>query len=198
MVINNGTHFLAEIRHALDLLQIRYRTIPGYSSLTDREWEGHSGVILTGGAVHVYEPAQLAEVPVDETLLDHDAAPILGICLGHQLIAHHYGAEIAPLPHPVDQEETVVLRRSDGLFHDVPDRFQGRVAHDDAVVTLPQPLLQLASSRFGEYEAIRHHSHPIYGLQFHPEASGRHGLTILRNFAALCGETVSLPLNRLQ
>ncbi len=70
------------------------------------------------------------------------------------------------------------------------------MAHDDAVTTLPQPLLELASSRFGEYEAIRHRNRLIYGLQFHPEASGRHGLAILRNLAVLCGEPVPHPLNR--
>jgi GMP synthase (glutamine-hydrolysing) len=189
MIVNNGTHFLAEIREALEQLQVECEMIPGYGSLTDTSWQDYSGVILTGGEIHVNRPEQLAGVAVDEALLGGALAPILGICLGHQLIAHHYGAEIAPLPHPVDQDETVEVDRPDVLFNDVPSQFRARVAHDDAVVTLPKPLVQLASSRFGKYEAIRHHSRLIFGVQFHPEASGRHGLSILSNFAALCGET---------
>jgi GMP synthase (glutamine-hydrolysing) len=62
------------------------------------------------------------------------------------------------------------------------------VAHDDAVTTLPVPLVRLARSRFSEYEAIRHPTRLVYGLQFHPEASGDTGLTILGNFVRLCSD----------
>lgn len=189
MVVNNETHFLAELRAALEALEVRYTLISASRGPTDAQLCTTSGVILTGGDVHVYEPDQLARVSVDETILDSAATPILGICLGHQLIAHHYGSRVAPLPSPVDQEETVVVRGTDPLFHGVPRRFRARVAHDDTVTTLSEPLVQLASSRLGRYEAIRHRDQPIYGLQFHPEASGEHGLTILRNFVGMTTES---------
>jgi GMP synthase-like glutamine amidotransferase len=186
-VVNNGTHFLAEMRGALDRLVLEYEVTSGYREITPAVLGSYSGVILTGGEVHVYEPERLAEVALDEQVLATDI-PVLGICLGHQLIAHHYGAEVTPLPHPVDQEEIVELvGGNDPLFVGLPSHILARVAHDDAVTTLPNPLVRLARSRRGENEAIRHRSRPVYGLQFHPEASGEAGLTILNNFATLCG-----------
>jgi len=47
--------------------------------------------------VYIYEPQQLAAVTFDEQILTLAKTPILGICLGHQLIAHHYGATIEAL-----------------------------------------------------------------------------------------------------
>lgn len=185
-VVNNGTHFLRELGEALEALGITYGVVSGCGSLGLDELAPGAGIILTGGEVHVYEPEHLAEVAVDEAVLSWEKVPILGICLGHQLIAHHYGAEVTPLPQPVDQYEVIRVRKPDPLFEDLPRRFRVRVAHDDTVTSLPEPLVQLASSRLGRYEAIRHVDRPIYGLQFHPEASGREGLTILSNFARLC------------
>jgi GMP synthase-like glutamine amidotransferase len=57
-----------------------------------------------------------------------------------------------------------------------------------AGVTLAAPLVRLARSRLGEYEAIRHQGRFVYGLQFHPEASGEAGLAILGNFVGLCSD----------
>jgi GMP synthase-like glutamine amidotransferase len=48
----------------------------------------------------------------------------------------------------------------------------------------------LAWSGIGDYEAIRHETRPVYGLQFHPEASGDAGMAILRNFVGLCAKPV--------
>jgi GMP synthase (glutamine-hydrolysing) len=143
-------------------------------------------VILTGGDVHVYEPWELAAAALDEQILTLVTTPILGICLGHQLIAHHWGATIEALRTPIDRREVVEIVGDDPLFAGLAPRIAVRVAHDDAVTALPVPLVRLARSRFSEYEAIRHPTRLVYGLQFHPEASGDTGLTILGNFARLC------------
>jgi GMP synthase (glutamine-hydrolysing) len=188
IVVNNGTHFLAEMQSALARLDVEYDLVPGYELLTADVLISYSGVILTGGDVHVYEPTGLVAAALDEQILTLVATPILGICLGHQLIAHHWGATIEALPAPIDRHEVVEIVRDDLLFAGLAPRIGVRVAHDDAVTTLPVPLVRLARSRFSEYEAIRHPTRLVYGLQFHPEASGDTGLTILGNFVRLCSD----------
>ena len=198
-VVNNGTHFLAEMQHALDVIGVDYELIDGGSRvLLPSRLGAYSGIILTGGDVHVYRAEQLAAVRVDTRILELTTVPVLGICLGHQLVAHHYGASIQPLSRPVDQDETIEIVRADAIFAGLPGRFRARVAHDDAVVGLASPLVRLARSAIAEYEAIRHRDRPVYGLQFHPEASGASGLTILENFIGLCQQaTTKQPGSRL-
>jgi GMP synthase (glutamine-hydrolysing) len=188
IVVNNGTHFLAEMHRALVTLGIDHERISGYESLTVDSLRSYSGAILTGGEVHVYVAEQLASVAVDAQVLALAEVPVLGICLGHQLIADHFGAEVEPLPNGVDTEVSIEIVRADPLFAGLPSQFVARVAHDDAVTALPTPLVALARSTIGEFEAIRHRERPIYGLQFHPEASGDAGMTILNNFARICDE----------
>ena len=185
-VVNNGTHFLAELESALDVVGIDYELIDGGSSVPPSRLAAYSGIILSGGDVHVYDAEQLAAVRVDTRVLELTTVPVLGICLGHQLVAHHYGALIQPLLRPIDQDETIEIVRADALFAGLSGRFRARVAHDDAVVGLTSPLLGLARSAIGEFEAIRHCDRLVYGLQFHPEASGAPGLAILENFVGLC------------
>lgn len=186
IVVNNGTHFLTELENALARLEIEYDLVPAYESLAADALASFSGVILTGGDVHVGEPDELAAVALDEQVLALADTPVLGICLGHQLIAHHYGATIEALPSPVDGQEHVEIVGNDALFAGLSHHLEVRVAHDDAVTTLTAPLIRLARSTVGEYEAIRHQTRLLYGIQFHPEASGEPGMTILRNFARLC------------
>ena len=188
IVVNNGTHFLAEMQSALARLDVEYDLVPGYESLTPDMLASFSGVILTGGDVHVHVPRDLAATALDEQILTLGTTPILGICLGHQLVAHHWGATIEALRTPVDRHEVVEIVRDDPLFAGLAPRIAVRMAHDDAVTTLPAPLVRLARSRFSEYEAIRHEERLVYGLQFHPEASGDTGLTILGNFVRLCSD----------
>jgi GMP synthase-like glutamine amidotransferase len=185
-VVNNGTHFLAEMRHALDVIGVDYELLSGGSRVSPSTLRAYAGIILSGGDVHVYEPEELATVRVDPQVIELATVPVLGICLGHQLIAHHFGAPIQPLLRPVDREELMEIVRPDALFSGLSERFLARVAHDDAVVGLAGPLVRLARSPIGDYEAIRHRDQLVYGLQFHPEASGAAGLTLLQNFVGLC------------
>ncbi len=186
IVVNNGTHFLDEMQTALARLDIAYELVAGYESLTPEMLSSYSGGILTGGDVHVFNPQALAVVALDEQILNRAGTPLLGICLGHQLIAHHYRGTVEPLPAPVDQQELVQVVVDDPLFAGLPTTLTVRVAHNDAVTKVAPPLIRLARSEIGDYEAIRHETLPLYGLQFHPEASGETGMAILRNFAELC------------
>lgn len=99
LVIDNGTHYLDQLQRALRLLGVRFRLCPGDGLLSDLELDEAGGTILTGGEVHVYEADQLV---LSCQLIERAPVPILGLCLGSQLIAHVFDGTIEALPAPVD------------------------------------------------------------------------------------------------
>jgi GMP synthase (glutamine-hydrolysing) len=193
LVVNNGTHYLAEIQRALRLSGVRFRLLRGDLPSKDLALQGAGGIILTGGEVHVYEPDQLDQVALSCELIKSAPLPILGLCLGCQLIAYMFGGIVAPLPVPVDRPVDIEWIRPDPLYAGVPAVSAMVMAHSDAIVDPGPDIVTLARSRFGGHEAIRHRTKPIYGLQFHPEVSGEHGRRILSNFAYLCRIRTQVP-----
>ncbi len=113
------------------------------------------------------------------------ATPLLGICLGHQAIAAAYGATITTAPQPVHGQASPVTHDGRGLLAGLAQGFPGARYHSLIVAesTLPPELLVTARGPGGIVMGLRHASHPIEGLQFHPESilTG-HGGAIIGNF----------------
>lgn len=112
---------------------------------------------------------------------------IFGVCLGHQAIAEAYGAELYNMPEVLHGVETSVkvVSENNQLFRGVPVDFSIGRYHSWAVKreSVPQELEILAEDRHGEIMSIRHTSHQVYGVQFHPESIiTDNGMKMLRNF----------------
>jgi len=99
---------------------------------------------------------------------------ILGICLGHQGIAEVYGGLLFNIPKVLHGVTSVaqVLDRDEKIFDGIPSSFQVTHYHSWAVVpgTLPPELIVTAENEDGLILGIRHTSHDVHGLQFHPES----------------------------
>lgn len=114
--------------------------------------------------------------------------PILGVCLGHQVIAEHYGARVSRAPIPVHGKPAQV--RSDGktIFAGIPRNFRAGRYHSLIVRRegLPEVLEVSAETDDGIIMCLRHRRLPIEGVQFHPESiMTEHGRRMLRNFLEL-------------
>ncbi|WP_028388480.1 anthranilate synthase component II [Legionella fairfieldensis] len=110
--------------------------------------------------------------------------PILGICLGHQCLAHAFGASIIQAPEIIHGKTSSITHNKRGLFHDLPNCFQAARYHSLAVdsKTLPS-CFAIDAWADTTIMAISHRQYPLYGLQFHPESVlSEHGLTLLNNF----------------
>ncbi|HMM05623.1 MAG TPA: aminodeoxychorismate/anthranilate synthase component II [Clostridiales bacterium] len=115
--------------------------------------------------------------------------PILGVCLGHQTIAHHYGGVIRKGKQPMHGKISPVYHDASGLFQGIPSGFRVTRYHSLVVEgrQLPACLRVCAVAEDGEIMAIHHKNLPVYGVQFHPEAVlTEYGHYLLKNFMHIC------------
>lgn len=134
-----------------------------------------AGVVITGSHAMVSEsePWSEALVPwLQAAVLRR--TPVLGICYGHQLLAHALGGEVAHHPEGVEiGTVTVELQRhaaSDPLLGDLPETFQAQAVHWQSVRRLPPGAVLLAGSAHESHHAFRF-GPCAWGVQFHPEFS---------------------------
>lgn len=98
--------------------------------------------------------------------------PILGVCLGHQAIAEHWGAELRVADRFMHGKTSEVSHTGEGLFAGLPSplvvgRYHSWLVQPDS---LPDCLEPVAFSEHGELMGLRHREWPIWGVQFHPES----------------------------
>lgn len=110
--------------------------------------------------------------------------PILGICLGHQCIAQHFGARIVNAKQILHGKTSMISHQGDPLFNSVPTPFEATRYHSLSILKESLPaFIDIIAHTDDEIMAIKHKKHPIYGLQFHPEAYlTTHGQTLINNF----------------
>ena len=116
--------------------------------------------------------------------------PILGVCLGHQAIGQHYGGVVKRAPLPMHGKLSEISTTQKGLFRGLPKRFEVTRYHSLIVEreTLPGDLEITATTSDGLIMGLAHKSHPVHGVQFHPESiASEHGHAILANFLELAG-----------
>lgn len=113
--------------------------------------------------------------------------PILGICLGHQCIGQAFGARVGRAAHPMHGRASHTLHDGSGLFRGLPNPLRTGRYHSLIVeVGEGTDLVVTARSEEGEVMALRHRTHPTFGVQFHPESVlTEHGHGLLANFLAL-------------
>jgi anthranilate synthase/aminodeoxychorismate synthase-like glutamine amidotransferase len=110
--------------------------------------------------------------------------PVLGVCLGHEVIATAYGATIEEVA-PVHGQASVIVHDGQGIFAGLPPRFEAARYHSLALAerSLPDCLSVSARSTDGLPMAIRHVTEPVDGVQFHPESIlTAVGATLIGNF----------------
>lgn len=110
--------------------------------------------------------------------------PILGICLGHQVIGAVFGGEVKRARRPMHGDSSEIDHTGTGIFENVPQRFSAGRYHSLIVDHVENTSLDItARSDDGEIMALQHQHHPTFGVQFHPESIlTEHGYDLLRNF----------------
>lgn len=111
--------------------------------------------------------------------------PILGICLGHQAIAHAFGAHIIPAKKVMHGKTSIIQHNNRSVFHNIPNNITATRYHSLLIDrnTLPNEFDIIAWTENNEIMGIQHRYLPLTGLQFHPESIlTDHGHQLLQNF----------------
>jgi anthranilate synthase/aminodeoxychorismate synthase-like glutamine amidotransferase len=145
-----------------------------------------TGIVLSPG------PCTPAEAGVTVGVIQRWGAviPILGVCLGHQAIGEAYGGAVVRARQVMHGKTSRVRHDGRGIFAGIPSPLQVMRYHSLTVEpsSLPAELEVAAHAEDDptEIHAVRHRTHPVWGVQFHPESIlTDHGRDLLRNFLTL-------------
>lgn len=146
-----------------------------------------AGLIVLGGPMAVYEQEQSPFLAHEMRLIEkalYQKKPVLGICLGSQLLAAVLGAEVGKSTHKEIGWHHVLLAAhlEDRLLKDLPRSFMAFHWHGD-IFELPEGAVPLASSKWTEHQAFRYGDN-AYGFLFHMEVSAKLIRQMVRTFQA--------------
>lgn len=120
-----------------------------------------------------------------------DKIPIFGICLGLQAMGDVYGGDVIRAPQPVHGKLSEIRHNGQSVFRGINHPIQATRYHSLIVdrETLPRDLTVTAETADGLIMGLQHKSHPVHGVQFHPESiASEHGETLFRNFLDIARE----------
>jgi anthranilate synthase/aminodeoxychorismate synthase-like glutamine amidotransferase len=126
------------------------------------------GVLISPGPGHPRDAGLSVEV-VRELGAE---LPVLGVCLGHQVIGHVYGGAVVRAPELVHGKTSAIHHRGAGVLAGLPVPFEATRYHSLVVERdgLPEELEVTGETEAGLVMALRHRHHPVEGVQFHPES----------------------------
>lgn len=191
LVIDNYDSFTWNLVHYLMELGVEVR-VERNDSMTARE------AIETNAQAFLISPGPCTpnEAGISLDLVAACAElkkPLLGVCLGHQAIGHHFGGRVVRggLMHgktcPVEHDGT-------GLFAGLPSPFTATRYHSLIVTDVPGELVVNATAADASVMGFRHRELPIHGVQFHPESiATEHGHAMLANFLRDAGLPATMP-----
>lgn len=180
LLIDNRDSFVYNVKALIEQCNVadRVDVVPN-DKINFGRLDYYSGIVLSPGPGI---PNEAADMP---KLIDicENTHSILGICLGHQAIAEHFGAKLHNLPHPLHgkQGKLKVVKPEDILLRGLS--FCETIGHYHSWVVaweeMPECIEVTATDNENKIMSFSHKSKPLYGLQFHPES-----------FMTSCGKTI--------
>lgn len=156
-------------------------------TLADIQAMQPQGIILSPGPKRPWD----AQLCVDTVKRFGGKIPLLGVCLGHQVLGHYAGATVEKGVRPMHGKVTRVHHNGTGLFAGLPREFDVTRYHSLVVrqETLPEDYQVDCVAEDGAVMGLSHRTLPLFGVQFHPEAVlTQYGHELLENFCRLAEE----------
>lgn len=208
LIIENAEQRVGNIREILTKEGIKSKLIRVYKQEKLPPLKRHEAIIVSGGPMGVYELHKpeynyiIEECDFLNEAINQGKA-ILGVCFGHQLLAHILGADVERCEKLAEIGWSKItlnpIGTKDPLFQGFPPEFESFQYHYDQIIELPAELISLGSSPKCPVQAFRYKSQPVWGVQFHPEISPQQAKKILlarRGKLEEMGIDVFLTINR--
>ncbi|ADI74530.1 GMP synthase, small subunit [Methanohalobium evestigatum Z-7303] len=180
LVVNNHGQFCHLIHRTVRDLDMDTKIVSNTLSVDEILEEEPQGLILSGGPT-------MDRIGNCREYVENIDVPILGICLGHQLIAKTFGGEYGTGNHGGYASIDVEIIEKNDILKGFGSSISTWASHADEVTRMPDNFLKLARSQYCETEAMKHPERPIYGVQWHPEvAHTEKGEELFLNFLEIC------------
>jgi len=138
-----------------------------------------NGIILSGGPASVYDEG----APQIDPEIPSLGIPVLGICYGLMLMAHHLGGHVVFTGRREYGAGMLHIRNGSELFEGLGNQLDVWNSHGDEVTALPKGFVAVGTTEGCDFAAVEDRKRKLYGLQFHPEvAHTPRGREILQNF----------------
>jgi GMP synthase (glutamine-hydrolysing) len=185
VILDFGSQYTQVIARRIRECQVFSQILPYNASAKKIAALRPQGLILSGGPASVYGKG--APHP-DKGIFDL-GVPILGICYGVQLMAHHLGGKVEHSTHREYGPGLLHVSGSSPLFHSLPEVLDIWNSHGDKITKLPRGFRAIGKTDNSPYAVIEQPKEKLYGLQFHPEVVHTpRGKDILANFVyQICG-----------
>lgn len=182
LVIANRGQYNHRIYRRIKYLGESVKLLQNSATQEDIEREEPLGIVI-GGGPYLEEVSNSPEIIMG----NYTQLPILGICLGQQLIAKVFGGIVEVASVGEYAEEEIVVDEEDDILLGLGPKFKAWVSHKDEVKELPEGFRTLAHSKSCRIEAMASDKYPLYGVQFHPEVEHTpRGEEVFKNFIGIC------------
>lgn len=182
----NLFHYLGEL--GADVLVKRNDELTAAEALALKP----EGIVLSPGPCTPNE----AGICLDVIKMADGKIPILGVCLGHQAIGQVYGGQVVRAPQPMHGKMSTIHHTGKSVFRGLNNDFQATRYHSLTIApeSMPAALEITARSEDGVIQGVMHKTHPVHGVQFHPESiASENGHQLLKNFLDIARDFAKEP-----
>ena len=194
LLIDNYDSFTYNLFHYLGELGAEVKVVRNDEiSAADALGMKPEGIVLSPG------PCTPNEAGICLEVIEQAAGkmPILGVCLGHQAIGQVYGGRIVRAPEPMHGKLSRVHHTGKSVFRGLNNDFLATRYHSLTIdpPSMPASLEVTATSEDGVIQGVMHKTHPVHGVQFHPESiASENGHALLNNFLQIARDFAKVPV----
>ena len=182
ILIDNYDSFTFNLYHYLSSLKVKVDVVRN-DKITAKQIvkKKYDKIVISPGPGNPNQSGNCIEIV--ESL--YTKIPILGVCLGHQIIGQVFGSKIIQAKKLMHGKTSIIESSKTGIFKNLPSKFEATRYHSLIIdkKTLSKELHITAQTKDGVIMGIKHKKYNIHGVQFHPESiKTTIGIKILKNF----------------
>ena len=182
ILIDNYDSFTFNLYHYLSSLKVNVDVIRN-DQITSKEIlkKNYNKIVISPGPGNPNQSGNCLKIV--KSL--YKKVPILGVCLGHQIIGQVFGSKVIQAKKLMHGKTSKIISKKKGILKNLPKYFEATRYHSLIIdkKTLSKNLEITAETKDGLIMGVRHRKYRVHGVQFHPESiKTKLGIKILKNF----------------